>query len=609
VNIAVPAGCAYQAQPGVYGGQSTLSVCCTDNPSSTADYTVVGGFSGSVPNKSNLPANDPTPLLSIGSPTYQLVSGNPYGSGGSQPTGQTFSDTTGSSLAATYIEPYVSQSVSWSGSITASYQSYTVYNYEYPNNPNLPYQPNPYLPNYNPYDYGSYPSYAPITLPKGGKITSSQNIQPTYTVPFTGQPSVNTIAPCVTMSCGNYSVTAGLAPDPLDPQMSFSINVGVANNYGATPPGSMSLHISPVNGGSYNYNGQQGTSYGAGYTTTSVFSNLGPTNSTGQYQYTWTLTGPNVSQTCGPQPFQVVDLPYLQVYGGDVMAGTSPSDNSSGVSSCAYDTNAGIYGWNGLGAYSYAGAGAQYAVQALAQIDGFASSQYSSNSPPTALSFSNAGTDPLSGLFGTNFSGTIGDCNFTRNITTQPLIGDQTLPGTLSNGITVPSTPIPDGQPGQIIVYVQGNVYINNNITYNLSGWSSPSDIPYFKLIVVAGNIYIGSNVTQLDGLYVTEPSTSGQGGTIYTCASANNAPITPTSAGYYGTCKNQLTINGAFVAAQVQFLRTYGTVGQSSTDNGTPSGSHAAEVFNYTPELWLPRSGANPNGDYSAITGLPPTL
>jgi hypothetical protein len=290
------------------------------------------------------------------------------------------------------------------------------------------------------------------------------------------------------------------------------------------------------------------------------------------------------------------------------MAGASPSYNS-GVSSCVgYDSGAGVYGWNGLSPYSYAGAGAQYAVQALAQINGFASSQYSANSPPTALSFSNSGTNPPSGLFGTGFSGTIADCDFTRDITAQPLTGDQTLPGTLTNGVAIPST-IPDGQPGQITVYVDGNVYINNPITYDTLGWSSPSQIPYFKLVVVGGNIYIGSNVKQLDGLYVAEPNGAGQGGIIYTCASGNNAPITPTSASYYGTCDNQLVINGAFVATQVQFLRTYDTVGQSNTDNGTPSGSHAAEVFNYTPELWLPRSGANPNGDYSAITGLPPNL
>jgi hypothetical protein len=67
--------------------------------------------------------------------------------------------------------------------------------------------------------------------------------------------------------------------------------------------------------------------------------------------------------------------------------------------------------------------------------------------------------------------------------------------------------------------------------------------------------------------------------------------------------------VNGAFVASQIRFLRTNGTVKQSSA--GEASGnSNQAEVFNYSPALWMaqPASTAADN-NYDSITSLPPIL
>ena len=161
-----------------------------------------------------------------------------------------------------------------------------------------------------------------------------------------------------------------------------------------------------------------------------------------------------------------------------------------------------------------------------------------------------------------------------------------------------------------VIRYVSGAVvFISGNIVYaSTGGWANISQIPYFKLVVVGGDIYINRTVTQLDGIYVAESDSAGNKGRIYTCATGLRAAINPTSANYYSNCNSKLTINGAFVARQVQFLRTSGSLGQANSTD-TLSTNSSAEVFNYTPELWLPRGASLPDSGYTAITGLPPIL
>lgn len=416
---------------------------------------------------------------------------------------------------------------------------------------------------------------------------------------YTVVASANTQVPCASFACGSLTVT----PSELDPYMQFSLGVSVTNNIGQTPPaGTITLTITPPAGATYNYSGSQAAG-GSGNVSSATFNSLGPTNKTGLYTAKWVLTGSGVNQTC-TATFPVVYLPYLNVYGGDVMTGASPTV-SSGSSTCVVDADGGIFGWNNVSA-SYAGAGTQYAVQALGAIQYFATALGSTNTPPAGLSLANNFTpaDPMKlntgqGLFGGYFTEPTADCDFTSDLKSpQTATVDKTF------GATTVAAGISD-----VWLVTNADVYISGNIAYaNTGGWANVSQIPYFKLVVTGGDIYIDRNVTQLDGIYVAEPDGSGNHGRIYTCATGLRAAINPVSANYYSNCNAKLTINGVFVAKQVQFLRTNGSVGQAkSTD--TLSSNHSAEVFNYTPELWLPRGANTPDSGYTAITGLPPIL
>lgn len=410
--------------------------------------------------------------------------------------------------------------------------------------------------------------------------------------------TANTQVPCATLSCGSMSVT----PAQLDPFMAFSMTVNVTNSVNQAPAGAtMNLKVAPPAGATYTYNSTQNAG-GSGGVSTATFTGIGPTNASGVYTATWTLQWASGSKVCS-DTLPVVYMPYLSVFGGDVSAGSSP-ESSSGSCVPVTNANSGIYSWNNH-TTDFSGGGAQYAVDALGAIVDFASSQNASNSAPTSLSFANYFTpanaswlNQSQGLFGGYAALSAPDCDFTSDITTPPTVGDTTIgAATVANGT-------------QNVQYVQnGDVYINGNIVYANSGggWTA-TQIPYFRLVVVGGNIYIGSNVTQLDGLYVAEPSAGGIGGHIYTCATALGVPADPTIAGFFSTCNKQLVINGAFIASQVQFLRTFGSVGQAKNTDSISS-NHSGEVFNYTPELWVPRAGNAPNDSYTAITGLPPVL
>ncbi len=413
----------------------------------------------------------------------------------------------------------------------------------------------------------------------------------TYSVVATA----NTAVPCVTLSCGSLGVT----PSVLDPHMGFSITVSVTNSAGSPPPGAtMSLQITPPAGATYTFNGSQAAG-GSGAVSSATFAGLGPTNNTGVFTATWTLSSATVNKTC-TDTFPVLYLPYLHVYGGDVTVGAAPS-YSAGSSTCMSDANAGVFGWNNH-TTDFSGAGAQYAVQALAQIRDFASAIDSASTPATGLSLANNYTppdstqlDPTQGLFGGYFGATTGDCDFTSDITTPPQDGATINP--------------PNSVSGIVTLYANTDVFITHDVVYSGSGsWVNASQIPYLRLVVVGANIYIAPNVTQLDGLYVAEPDGTGAGGVIYTCATSSGVPADLAVPGTYDTCNQKLVVNGAFVAQSVEFLRTSGSLGDARPSDSLAS-NHAAEVFNYTPELWLPRGLNNLNNNYTAITGLPPVL
>lgn len=404
--------------------------------------------------------------------------------------------------------------------------------------------------------------------------------------------SANTQVPCAIVSCSISSPT----PNLLDPNMTFSVAVTVTSSVGLVPGAQAQLTITPPAGATYSYTSPiQPTSSGA-----ATFSGLGPTNKPGVYNLLGRAIAPGINKTC-TSSVSVFYLPYLNVYGGDVLTGSSSSYNA-GVSSCTTDSSAGVFSWNNYNT-GYSGAGAQYAVQTLAAIVEFASGLSSNNTPPAGLSFANvdpAYNSPGQGKFGGYFGAPGGDCNFTGDLTSAPVSG-----AAATSAIAALPAQLPDAS--QTVVYANGDVYISRDIIYTTSGWTNVSQIPFFKLVVVGGDIYIDRTVSKLDGLYVAEPN-GATGGRIYTCATGPGVAVNPTLPGSYTTCNKQLVVNGAFVARYVAFGRTYGSVGQAKTTDSLSS-NHDAEVFNYTPELWLPRGASSPGDAYTSITGLPPVL
>jgi hypothetical protein len=191
---------------------------------------------------------------------------------------------------------------------------------------------------------------------------------------------------------------------------------------------------------------------------------------------------------------------------------------------------------------------------------------------------------------------------YSRNPNSASNLG-ATLSGSLTSGnyyrsssLTISASSIAAGN--SVSVFVNGDVYINGPITYGGSGSWNSGNIPLFQL-VVKGNIYIAPGVAQLDGLYVAQSADDTSKGVIYTCATGLSAPVAISSLA--ASCTTALTVNGGFVARQVQLMRTAGSLG-----NGTP-----AEVFNYNPAFWI----TQPSGllvtppQYDAITSLPPVL
>jgi hypothetical protein len=430
----------------------------------------------------------------------------------------------------------------------------------------------------------------------GQTIDSKGNPHGDYYPLNNGDPTA-LVGPCTPpISCGDL----GSTPANLDSYMRFSltpkVSVGTTGGF-VPPPGQMRLTIKSSTGSGWSYGPASKTAQTSPGLVQATYANLGPTGSTGVYNVTWEyIVNGSVAVTCQAD-MSVVNLPYLTVYGGDTQIGAAPT--STPGTCYTGDKEAGAYSWNNHSS-GYSGAGAQYAVMALGQIEDYASNLGGNgrSAAPHRLSFANTvgGTvDDRNGLFGGKFGTVSTSCDFTSDIKVAQVSGGSAS-GSLPNSLA-------DGD--QVTIYASGDVHIGHDVVYANNTWTSLAQMPSLRLIV-EGNIYIDRSVTQLDGLYVALPTSSGNGGVIYTCTDGDS-PVDPKNPQFYDKCNSQLVINGAFGAKQVQFLRTSGSVGLATTDTYTNSG--AAEVFHYSPEVWLPRGGGNASLRYDSITGLPPVL
>lgn len=306
----------------------------------------------------------------------------------------------------------------------------------------------------------------------------------------------------------------------------------------------------------------------------------------------------------------VTSKPYVRAFGGDVMAGSGLAD-SSGV--CLPNSNAAIVGWNKRSGGNFAGAGSRHAGFAMKGIRDFATALGSPGGPgataPSGLSFANTATNPGAGDYGGNFNKLpcIPDHYGAKPTTTQSL--PATFNGMVSGSYAATGATTINGgvvdRNERISVYVEGDVFINSNITFAAGSWNF-SEIPSFRLIVL-GNVYVSRSVTQLDGLFVAQKSAGGTGGAFYTCATGLSA--LPLNGSLFSACNTKLTVNGTVVADTIHMLRTAGSLAQSSASE-TSQLNQASEVFNYSPAHWLRQPPATgPTPDYDAIISLPPVL
>jgi hypothetical protein len=297
----------------------------------------------------------------------------------------------------------------------------------------------------------------------------------------------------------------------------------------------------------------------------------------------------------------IYDQPYLSVNGGDVSAGNSFYTLPS--------IQAGVFSWNS-GPVNYSGAGDQFAVYALGDIVGFATSLGNMAQAPAGLSFGNTdgyvntGSEPTinyGGEFGSlppatdYFSYHPATANTNDSLNISSLVSNQPVYFNPAGGTLTIEPDATIGNGTHLTVFVNGNVYIDApGITFANEGpWGSAAAIPSFNLIA-EGNIYINSSVSKLDGNYIAQPvpnSSPVQGGIINDCYSNSTTQA--------GAVQCALTVNGSFTAYGIQLDRNFGTLG-----NKQP-----AEIFNYGPQSWLSGPITTSPEPFNDVTNSPPVL
>lgn len=368
-------------------------------------------------------------------------------------------------------------------------------------------------------------------------------------------------------------------------------------------------------------------------------------NSAGLYNYKVEVTS-LLTLNCS-NSITASNKPYVTVYGGNTVV----SGGSSGE--CNVPATKSIY--TSYDTANKKGSGTQFLATAPDLIVAFASALLRGSAyypsppggdqygiPPSGLTYANTATAPAFGVFGGASSE--GHCQHNywgkednsdkppstsaSSINLASLSSGKYLyePSTPGAAIEVTGSSLANGS--KIALYIEGNVYISGNLTYQNTSWATEGDIPSLY-IIAKGNIYIAPTVTQLDGVYIAQPNNpaldnASNGGRIYTCASSTGQYSPTTDQVNYvpgGPCsQNQLVVNGAFDAQKVLLLRTGSTLKKSLPGEHPAGASHncdafggnksvcSAEVFNLSPELFL-STPFPPTNTYQAITSMPPIL
>jgi hypothetical protein len=333
----------------------------------------------------------------------------------------------------------------------------------------------------------------------------------------------------------------------------------------------------------------------------------------------------------------VINEPYVHVLGSDAQAG-------GGFGSGCTVSPGGIKTYLKRTGVTPTGSGVQIGALSIGPISGFSSATLRGATPTgsTGLSFSN--TDNITGGLGDapNEGGNLGNNHcvtdyFSKKPSSTTISTANATTANLANGtpaaknitqyyepsggtLTISGGTIDD--QSNLAIFVKGDVRITGPIKFTNASWGTIERIPSFYLIV-KGNIYIDKSVGQLDGMYIAQPN-GATGGTINTCANGS-AAFSPGA--LLSNCKSQLVVNGSFVAQHVYLERSFGSVRNAypgehltgatynCTDSGnTPYGDCAAEIFNFSPELYLAQpaftqSTGPTTGKYDYVTSLAPVL
>ncbi len=353
----------------------------------------------------------------------------------------------------------------------------------------------------------------------------------------------------------------------------------------------------------------------------------------GQYtgKVTLGLTGQeNRTITCPfggsnePPKIPITAKPYVRVYGNDTIAGGNFA-NTNGICSGPDpnpDASIATFAVNESG---WKGSGVEYAAFAMGAImdNGFISASThngAATGPKLGLTFGNyrmgnAMVNDFGGLSGISSCApnyySLKSANARKsqadNISTLISASNEALDVNPSSGKTMINGSW-SNISGNHAVFINGDLIINDDISLASFSDTDVNGIPSLY-VVVKGNIYLTNKVKRLDGVFIAQPDGS-SGGTIFTCAKQN--ATTYTISELYDNCGNQLIVNGAFIANKVRFLRTNGTLNAAGVDEA-PSSNKIAEVFNFTPSIYLAKNPyiviPDTKGQNSTIISLPPIL
>jgi hypothetical protein len=493
----------------------------------------------------------------------------------------------------------------------------------------------------NPTTDGVFKNYFPSFKPHQVYVyvlgIESQGNQNGVNPQLSGSPVTVTCYP--TVSCSSVTPSINEADSPAKITAIFNYTSADAP---AHPPYSINISVSPSGG--------SGSGLDSASTNTASYTYTTPNLPAGTYTASATFSGPSgfTTVSCPPAPFIAYNLPYYKVYGNDVKAGgafdAGSCSNSTGNTIGSIGFLGGFlpspdgYGIKGFDNTANTGSGAQFAAYAIGHIASFNSAMMrgavgGNPGPSKGLTFANSGGNYGGDVGGTNCihnwandqANAIVTGSLSGTVNPASLNGTYTASGDLTLSTASSTDLVPKGS--RTIIYVNGaNVRITagntSGIKYDTSTWGSIADIPSLWVVVNGGNIYIDPGVTQLDGVYVAQPDSGNGKGKIFTCSNNGFGPADLT--GVNGTagdaCNNQLTVNGAFIAQEVELLRSFSSLRYSQAgENPYGSGSNcvgkptcAAEVFNFGPEVFMaPPNGLGNSGGskYDYITELPPVL